>query len=953
MLICFALFDRTSNFLQWSGITDRFDPIEDFFQVAMPFLFMMIFYGLVQDQLRGKLQANEEKFRGIAEQMADVIFTTDMQGVVDYISPSSRKIFQMAPEQMIGRHFKDFLPEDQIAAALEGFEQAIDEGQPSRELELKVKRADGSLFDCALNASASRRGQEIVGTLGIIRDISKRKEAERELLESRANLQDAQELTNIGSFVYDPVGRRLSWSPQLYQIYGLDPSQPPPLGEEQKNLFVGDDGERAIALMNQSYIDGETKHFEYHIRRSDGAIRLLKGIAGWSHDDHGKPLFYRAGVQDITEERAAEQALRASEERLALALEGADLGSWDWNVVTGEVVVNERWTEMLGYRLDELELNLDLWKSLVHPSDWGKVEIELDKHLQGLTPEYVTEHRLCCKDGSWVWVLDRGRVIERDADGKPLRAAGTHLDITERKLADEALRKSEQWYRALVETSPDPILIYDLEGNIQSASKQAPAMYGVETVEEFLAEIKNIGDLLPEEDRKRAFDNFTQTLETGRSRRTVYSVNLKDGKASEVEVNSAVLRDADGNPLSFFSIIRDISERKQAEQEKAKLEEQLRQSQKMEAIGQLAGGIAHDFNNLLTGIIGNLSLARMYLNDPQALMDTLNEIGHASERATELINQLLAFGRKQMMSPRIVDLNDVVSDLERMLRRLIGEDVLLETVLDETSGPVRADAGQLEQVLVNLAVNARDAMPGGGRLTIETRPVELDADYCRGHVGSQPGPHIMLAVSDTGYGIESANLDRVFEPFFTTKPKGEGTGLGLSMVFGIVKQHNGSIDVYSEPSRGTTVKIYLPVSNEGRTTKASPPPPEKPARGTETVLIVEDEEIVRNITLKILNQLGYKTLVAENGEQALELAGQYDAPIDLLMTDVIMPKMNGRELANHFASRYPGLKVLFTSGYTENIIAHHGLLDPEVNFLGKPFTPTQLGAKIREVLEKK
>jgi two-component system cell cycle sensor histidine kinase/response regulator CckA len=393
----------------------------------------------------------------------------------------------------------------------------------------------------------------------------------------------------------------------------------------------------------------------------------------------------------------------------------------------------------------------------------------------------------------------------------------------------------------------------------------------------------------------------------------------------------------------LYGAATDVTERKQ-------LEEQYRQSQKLESVGQLAGGIAHDFNNLLTVIsgYGELMLRRVGRDDP--LRRNLEEIKKAAERASSLTRQLLAFSRKQVLQPKVIDLTATVVNMDRMLQRLIGEDIQLVTLLDPGLEKVKADPGQIEQALMNLAVNARDAMPGGGKLTVETRNVYLDKAYARRHVSVTPGRYVMLAVSDTGTGMDAETQARIFEPFFTTKGPGKGTGLGLSMVYGIVRQSSGNIWVYSEPGHGTTFKVYLPVVYEEGESRDEGVAPGR-ARGTETVLLVEDEEAVRRLLLDILESEGYTVLKAANGHEALEVCERHEGPIHLLMTDVVMPGMSGRQLVERMAEKCGDAKVLFMSGYTDNAIVHHGVLDAGTNFLQKPFTPDDVARKVREVLD--
>jgi two-component system cell cycle sensor histidine kinase/response regulator CckA len=402
-----------------------------------------------------------------------------------------------------------------------------------------------------------------------------------------------------------------------------------------------------------------------------------------------------------------------------------------------------------------------------------------------------------------------------------------------------------------------------------------------------------------------------------------------------------------------LAIIEDITASKKAEEERQVLEGKLIQAQKIEAIGHLAGGVAHDFNNLLTVIDGYSQMLLQGLAEQDPSRPMIEEMRKATVRAAGLTRQLLAFSRKTVLAPRVLDLNDLVLNLEKMLRRLIGEDVRLTTVLASDLGMVKVDPGLLEQAIVNLSVNARDAMPTGGRLTIETQAVDLDPAYCTRHADLQPGPYLLLAVSDTGYGIDKSIQEHLFEPFFTTKQVGKGTGLGLAMVYGFVKQSGGHVAVYSEPGQGTTFKLYLPhIVAEKEAAADDPRPMEKALMtgGSETILLVEDEEGVRSLIRTVLQSCGYKVLEASNGQEALEMARRHSAPIALLVTDVVMPEMTGAQTAEAILRVHPGAKVLFLSGYTDDAVVRHGVLEEKVEFLQKPFSPQRLATKVREVL---
>jgi len=504
--------------------------------------------------------------------------------------------------------------------------------------------------------------------------------------------------------------------------------------------------------------------------------------------------------------------------------------------------------------------------------------------------------------------------------------------------ANAELRESEMRYRQLVELSPDGILVHR-NGRIEFANAAACRMLGAHTAKDLVG--RPVVDLVPPE-RYEAVNARVQRIQNGQEPLRLIEQNLRRLDGTSISTETIAMRFySDGQP-NVLSILRDVTGKK-------RLEEQLRQSQKMEAVGQLAGGVAHDFNNLLTIIITYGELLLSLRAGDEELSHDLKEILGAAERAAALTRQLLAFSRRQLLQPKVVDLSALTRDLKNMLSRLLPENIELTTNLASPLGSVSADAGQIEQVVLNLVVNARDAMPNGGRLTIETADVELDADSAVLPAGSTGGPFVMLAVTDSGYGMDEETRLKIFDPFFTTKDPGKGTGLGLSTVYGIVKQSGGSINVYSEPGIGTAFRIYLPRVYEEAAVVAPRRYPVE-VSGSETILLVEDDARVREAAERVLRSRGYTVLLAENGERALSVAREHEGKIDLIISDLVMPVMGGRELARHVATVRPNVKILFMSGYTEDAASRSSLLEPGVEFLSKPFTPDSLSAKVRETL---
>jgi PAS domain S-box-containing protein len=521
--------------------------------------------------------------------------------------------------------------------------------------------------------------------------------------------------------------------------------------------------------------------------------------------------------------------------------------------------------------------------------------------------------------------------------------------VTERKRQEEELRFRNLILSTEQESSIDGILVVGVDGMIVSSNRRFADMWGIPPdVVESRSDERTLGSMMDKLADPDEFLRKVKHLYASPDERSEDEIALKDGRTFD-RYSAPMIGEA-GRLFGRVWYFRDITPRKRAEAEREKLEEQLRAAQKMEAVGKLAGGVAHDFNNLLSVILSYTGFALEGLREGDALRDDLLEVKKSGERAAVLTRQLLAFSRKQVLQAVPLSLNQIAVGVESMLRRILGEDIDFVQALAPDLGVVRADPGQMEQVLMNLVVNARDAMPRGGMLTIETANVEIDEEYAARHVAVRPGPYVQLVVTDTGCGMDPQTRARIFEPFFTTKEKGRGTGLGLSTVYGIVKQSGGNVWVYSEPGHGTTFKVYLPRELSVAVAAIRPAVVPKRVTGTETILVVEDEEALRRVARRTLEGAGYTVLTAANGEEALRAALAVRG-IQLLLTDVVMPRMSGRVLARELSKTRPALAVLYMSGYTDDAIVHHGVLDAGTNFLAKPFTAGELARKVREVLD--
>jgi PAS domain S-box-containing protein len=659
-------------------------------------------------------------------------------------------------------------------------------------------------------------------------------------------------------------------------------------------------------------------------------------------NEHGEVIGIIVVARDITESKQLEDELRQSEASLAKAQRLAHIGSWEWDIQNNRVFWSDEIYRMLDLSKTQIEASSESFLSAIHPEDLQVVQSALDAALRQGAP-YNVEHRIITQSGGERVVCELGEMTF-DESGKPVRMTGTMQDISERKLSEEALRQAEAKYRSMVESlpaivylaQPDPPYspIY-ISPNIKEFGYSA---------EEWFSRPDMWVNLLHDEDRERVLAATKNAMSQGLETDLEYRIVSRDGTIHWVHDKGRFISDEQGNKISWQGVVLEITKTKE-------LEEQLRQAQKLESVGRLSGGIAHDFNNMLTAINGfsELTLRRLKADDP--LRHNIEEIRKAGQRSAVLTRQLLAFSRQQILQPVVLDLNEMITDTIKLLQRLIGEDVQLVAALNPMSGLVKVDPGQLSQIIVNLVVNARDAMPQGGKLTIETANVSLDPAYARQHAGVLPGAYVMLSVSYTGTGMSAETQRHIFEPFFTTKEIGKGTGLGLATVYGIVKQSGGNIWLYSEEGVGTTFKVYLPRVLEPAEAVELKHIPDELLKGTETILLVEDEAMVRSLTRQILEEFGYTILAARNGVEAVSICEEQGSEIDLLLTDVVMPEMGGRELAERFAPLYPQMRILFTSGYTDDAVVRHGVIAAGTNFIQKPFTPQGLMRKVREVLD--
>jgi PAS domain S-box-containing protein len=684
---------------------------------------------------------------------------------------------------------------------------------------------------------------------------------------------------------------------------------------------------------------------ERELSRADGTrvpVELSASLVRLGPGSHDSVIV--AILRDVTERRRVEVALREAQQRLSHLVSSSPSVLFSLRPQGEKLVaawVSSNVENLLGYDV-ETALAPGWWQERLHPDDRDAVLAEMPRLRE--EGYLVQEYRFRLADGAYRWMHAELRLL-RDPSGRPIEVIGSWSDVTTRREAELRVQKSERQYRLLFQANPQPMWVFDEETlRFLAVNDAAVSHYGWSR-EEFLS--MTIHDLRPPSEHARLDEIVAQGR---REHRAMAGETLgqwrhqtRDGRPIDVEGGASPIRFQ--GRAAWLVMVNDVTDRK-------RLEAQFLQAQKMESIGRLAGGVAHDFNNILGVITGYGEMLRKRVTHDERLAKYAGDILGAATRGTNLTRQLLAFSRRQVLQPRVLDVNVVIADLENLLRRLIGEDKELSTQLQPDLLPVQADAGQLEQVLMNLVVNACDAMPRGGSVLIETADVEFDDSNTSVYRGVQPGRYVMVAVSDTGHGMTADVQARIFEPFFTTKEQGKGTGLGLATVHGIVRQSGGHIFVYSEPGRGTTFKVYLPAVARSPVRPSSPSAEESSPTGTETVLVVEDEAPLREIVKECLEESGYRVLEASSGPAALALSEAFADTIHLLLTDVIMPEMGGAQLAARLRERRPGLRVVYMSGYTDDAMILHGVLTQGVPLLEKPFTPSRLALQVREVLDR-
>jgi PAS domain S-box-containing protein len=891
----------------------------------------------LQKQAEAALIRSQEKWRNIIVSVPLIGISLDPGGRILFANTHFLQVVGWEEHEVLGRDWFDlFVPDHRREQVRTVFLTAMQQRNilDFANYEYEIVTRTGKLRNVAwCNVLNKDIHNNILDATCLGVDLTERIRAMAALRESEERHRTYINNMPYGVFVTDQQGRYCQVNPATCQITGYT---------EQELLAMN-----IADLLTENSLEEGSKHFQRLVQESTSQNEMLyrtkNGEIKWWSVTTVKISENRflGFCNDISDRKRSEDILHSERQTFELILEQSLAGYWDWLIQEKTEYLSPSFKSMFGYADHELPNSPDTWLQLIYPEDLPGVFDTFNRHVasRGTVP-YYNEIRYRHKTGATVWVICTGKVIEWDAQGNAVRMIGCHIDITERKRIEEALRESEARFKALHNASFGGITIHD-KGRILECNQGLAEITGFS-----VAELIGMDGLLLIAPRSR--DLVRANILAGYEHPYEALGLRKNGEEYplRLEAKNIPYRGQQVRVVEF----RDITAEKENETERERLQMQLLQAQKMESVGRLAGGIAHDFNNMLGVILGRTEIAQESVDPSLPLYTDLEHIHKAAVRSANLTRQLLAFARKQTIAPKILDFNEVVSSMLNMVQRLIGEDIDLVWLPKANLWEVKMDPSQLDQILANLCVNARDAIAGVGKITIETENSTFDARYCAAHQGYIPGDYVQLALSDNGCGIDVETLNHIFEPFFTTKETGKGTGLGLATVYGIVKQNNGFINVYSEPAQGTTFRIYLPRHRATTAFVADNGTAQPVKRGDETILLVEDEAAILEMTTTMLERLGYHILPASTPGEALALAESFNGTISLLLTDVVMPGMNGRDLARQIVALHPNITPLFMSGYTANVIAHHGVLDTGVQFLEKPFSKKDLASKIRDAL---
>lgn len=893
-------------------------------------------------------RAEDEKAKteSIIEAIGDGVSIQDRDFRVLYQNPAQRR--------MVGEHVGEFCyrayekRESQCEGCgvaqvfKDGGTHIVERSAPTDKGLIHVEITNSPLLDAQGN---------IIAGIEVVHNITERKKADESLRKNQLQLAESQRIAGIGSWERNLTNNQVIWSDELFRIFGLDPANVQADFETLLNLIHPDDRERQRMAVTEAIQKKQPYNTEYRILKTDGRQAVIHAQGEVVCDEAGRPVLIQGTAQDITERKLAEDALRKSEERYRSVVENA------FDMIQSVapdgrfLYVNPAWLRTMGYTREELSHKTIF--DIIHPACQSKCSSIFSRLSAGSSVEHF-ETQFAARDGRVINV--EGSASVHMVEGKVKSMQCLLHDVTERKRLEEELFRSQQDWEYTFNSITDMVTVHDKDFNIILANKAAEKILGLPILE-------NMKD-------RKCFSYYHGTDHAPQGCPSCGCLQSSAPATFEIfephlnmfiEIRAIPRFDSSGNLIGLIHVVRDISGRKKAEaererlhHEKEQLQEQLLQSQKMEAVGTLAGGIAHDFNNILNVIMGYSGLLENMPDMTGRAGEFLAEITKAADRAANLTRGLLAFSRKQHLELKPADLNNIIRSITAMLHRIIGEDIRVNIELCEDSLVIICDSGQIEQIVVNLGTNARDAMPGGGLLTLKTEIIEMDESFCALRGFGSPGKYAVMRLTDTGIGMDEETVQRIFEPFFTTKAVGKGTGLGLSIIYGIVTQHKGFLECKSEPGRGTVFSIYLPLVMLADAGEEVEEKRENVARGRgETILIAEDDESGRRLIKVVLEHQGYRVIEAVNGIEVLEQFRENSQDIALMLLDVIMPDMNGYDALTMIRQQFPDTKAILMSGYTADILEQRGIKDLPVSLLKKPISPHELLKVVRSTIDGK
>lgn len=903
--------------------------------------FATIFFDITDRKLiEIELKNSENKYRQIVETANEGIWSLDKDFQTTYVNHIMAEMLGYKVDEMIGIKVTSFMfPEDLID---HGNKMQIRQKGLDSKYERRFKKKDGGELWTIVSAKALTDDKnQFAGSFAMFTDITERKKIYEALKNSEALYRLVFENAPIGIMHYDKDGTITDLNEIFAGIIGAS-----------KEKIIGFNMPRQLKDIQmieaiKTALNGKAGYYEGdYLSITAGKVTPSRAIYNPIFSDQGEVIGGVSIFEDITERKRAAEALKQSEERWKFALEGAGDGVWDWNIADKEIYYSHQWKAMLGYIDDEIGDTLDEWDKRVHPDDRQSCYDDLEKHFNGETPFYQNEHRLLCKDGTYKWILDRGKVIQWADDGKPVRVIGTHTDISERKNAETALKEAEEKYRNIFENAVVGMFQTTPEGRYLSANPVFAEIFGYKSAEDLINFITDIGKQIyvNPEDREEFIKLLIEQGEIKNFSAKFYKKNME---VIWGVIDAKVFKDSNGNILYFQGSLVDITEKKKLEESRKQLESQLRQAQKLEAIGTLAGGIAHDFNNILMAILGYTEMSLIETTTESKSKQYLEQVRKASYRAKELVDQILTFSRKQEGERKALEISLIIKEAIKLLRASLPTTIeIIEKI--NSKGNVIGDPTQMHQILMNLCTNAFHAMPNGGTLELTLEDVEISSMDI---LDLPLGPYAMLQIKDSGEGIDPSIKDRIFEPYFTTKEVGKGSGLGLAVVTGIVKSHGGAITLDSEPGHGSIFTVYIP-KTEVEISKQMEEQSEKIFGKTGRILFVDDEVTIADFVKAALEMMGYEVVISTNSIAAMELFRAQPDRFDLIITDLTMPKLTGVDLAHQLSKIRPDLPIILCTGYTDKFtkedIKNLGVSD----IITKPIGIKDLSTAVQKVLNR-